>query len=125
MARIELVRGDMLEASTSTRGILRGKAFDASRVTFGRTEVPGGATSAWHHHGHRHLYGCLVVGRLHLEFGPGGRSVADVHRGDFFHIPPRLIHRDVNPSNDEAAIVVNVLIGAGPGVVDVDGPEST
>jgi uncharacterized RmlC-like cupin family protein len=123
MARIELVRGDQLEASTSTRGILRGKAFEASRITIGRTEVPGGAASAWHHHGRRHLYGSLVAGRLHLEYGPGGRLVADVRPGDFFHIPPPLVHRDVNPSNDEAAVVVNVLIGAGPRVVDVDGPE--
>jgi uncharacterized RmlC-like cupin family protein len=124
MARIDLVRGDGLEASTTTQGILRRKAFESSGVVFGRTEVMGGALSVWHHHGRRHLYGSLVAGRLRLEYGAGGGLVADMRPGDFFHIPPRLVHRDANPSKDETAIVVNILIGAGPRVVDVDGPEA-
>lgn len=90
-----------------------------------RTQVPRGAASAWHHHGKRQLYGFLVAGRLQLEYGPGGTLVADVRRGDFFHIPPHLIHRDVNPSGEDDSIIVNVLAGPGPFVVNVDGPDPT
>lgn len=122
MARIELVRAALLESSVSTQGILRRKAFEAAEITVGQTEVPARTASAWHHHGRRRLYGFLVAGRLDLEYGPEGRLVADVRPGDFFRIPPRLVHRDVNPSN-EPAVVVHILLGPGSAVINVSGPD--
>lgn len=117
LRRMDLPQGD------ATEGISRKKAFDATGVTMGRTEIPPGTSSGWHHHGDRHLYGFLVAGRLHLEYGPGGTLRADVDAGDFFRVPPRLVHRDVNPSLDVAAVVLNVLAGAGPSLVNVSGPD--
>lgn len=123
MARIEVVHEADLHAWDSTLGIARKKAFDSKGITVAQTRVPGGAASGWHHHGERHLYGFLVAGRLRLEYGPDGTLVADVGRGDFFHIPPHLVHRDVNPSGDDESIIVNVLVGPGPFVVNVKGPD--
>ena len=39
-----------------------------------------------------------------------------------FHVPARLIHRDVNPDDAPQEIVL-VVVGEGPLVVNVDGPE--
>jgi len=125
MAQIEVVRQSDLKAGDSTQGILRKKAFDGIGISVAQTHVPGGAVSGWHHHGERHLYGFLVAGKLHLEYGRGGKIVAEVGRGDFFHIPPGLVHRDVNPSREETAIVVNVTVGEGPPMVNVSGPEAS
>jgi len=123
MSRIEVVREAELHASDLTEGIRREKAFDSGEIVVARSQVPRGVASGWHHHGERHLYGYLVAGRLRLEYGPGGTLVADVRHGDFFHIPPGLVHRDVNPSRDEDIVVVNVLAGEGATVFNVSGPN--
>jgi len=124
MARIEVARKAELRAGLSTPGILREKAFEAEGVLFSRSTVGGGVVSDWHHHGERHLYGFLISGHLRLEFGPKGREAVDVHPGDFFHIPPGLIHRDVNPNKQRKLLVANILLGKGPPVVNVKGPKS-
>ncbi|HKZ99541.1 MAG TPA: cupin domain-containing protein [Thermoplasmata archaeon] len=121
MSRIEVVRGSDLGTGDSTEGIVRSRAFDLPGITMSRTRVPPGAASGWHHHRERHLFGFLVAGRLRLEYGADGSLVADVRPGDFFHIPPHLVHRDVNPSREDT-IVMNVLVGEGPNVVNVGGP---
>jgi len=123
MPKIELVRNAELLAGQSTRGIVREKAFDVEGLLVSRTTVAGAAASDWHHHGERHLYGFLVFGRLRLEFGPKGEEAVEVNPGDFFHIPPRLIHRDVNPNKRRELRVASILVGKGPPVVNVKGPE--
>src|SRR3972149_12016563 len=98
-------------------------ACEARGFTVARSGVAGGATSAWHHHGERDLYGFLVLGRLRLEYGPEGRLAVELDPGDFFHVPRRLVHRDVNPRGDREAGVVNVLSGEGALVANVQGPD--
>ncbi len=97
MKEIEVVRSSELRAGYSTPGIVREKAFESIHryIIVSRTRVAGGAMSDWHHHGRRHLYGFLQAGRMRLESGLKGVSAVEVVRGDFFHIPPRLVHRDV------------------------------
>jgi len=122
MKHIDVVRDEELCGFDSTNGIRRQKAFDRKGIVVARTQVPRSAASGWHHHGKRHLYAYLVAGQLRLEYGPGGTMVAETRRGDFFHIPPRLVHRDVNPSPDEDVVVVNVLVGEGENVFNVPAP---
>ncbi len=81
--------------------------------------------SGWHHHGTRHLYAFLEAGRMRLEYGPKGALAVEVKRGDFFHIPPYLVHRDVNPDEEHELVVVNTLVGRGDPVVNVEGPRAT
>jgi hypothetical protein len=59
-----------------------------------------------------------------LEYGPRSVDAVVVRPGDFFHIPPRLVHRDVNPDKDQEFVVVNILIGRGEPVINVEGPEA-
>jgi len=123
VSTIEVARkGELLEGQ-STRGIVREKAFEAEAVLVSRSTLAGAIVSDWHHHGERHLYGFLISGNLRLEFGSKGGKAVELDPGDFFHIPPGLIHRDVNPNNQRELRVASILLGAGPVVVNVRGPE--
>ena len=84
--------------------------------------MAGGVESAWHHHGKRDVYGYMVSGTLRFDFGEGGESSVAATAGDFFHIPVGLVHRDVNPNERKEAVVVNIMFGKGPPVVNVRGP---
>lgn len=121
MPRIEVVHGTDLKQGESTRGIVRHKAFESSQVLVSRTQLDPGAVSGWHHHGTHDLYGFLVSGQLRLEYGPGGTEAAALSPGDFVHIPPGVVHRDVNPDPKKGSVVVNILVGSGVRVVNVDG----
>ena len=122
MLDIEVVRSDSLHRGYSTPGIFRNKAFETDTVLVSHTRLAGGAVSGWHHHGDRHLYGLVLSGRMRLEYGPTGKDAVEVSAGDFFHIPPRLIHRDVNPESTRETVDTAVLVGPGPPVINVDGP---
>lgn len=122
MGDIEVVRGDDLAEGARTVGVRRGRAFDTGFALFSRTVIPPGAVSQWHHHAKRDLLGYVVMGRLRLEYGIGGRDSVEVGVGDFFRIPPGLVHKDVNPDSSSETQIVNVLVGEGDLVVNVDGP---
>lgn len=123
MRRIEVVRENALKEGVSTPGIRRDRAFESTDVTVSRSRVAGGVVSGWHHHGAKHLYGFLVSGLLRLDYGPKGGESVELRPGDFFHIPPGLVHRDVNDGGAEELIVVNVLVGKGIPNVNVPGPD--
>jgi uncharacterized RmlC-like cupin family protein len=122
MGGIEVVHSAELKKGDSTRGILREKAFETEDVLFARSRIAGGVKSDWHHHGERDLYGFLLSGKLRLDFGEGEKDHVDFSTGDFFHIQIGLVHRDVNPDQNQDAVVVNLLLGKGPPVVNVPGP---
>src|SRR5712664_1300388 len=112
MKEVEVVRSSELKAGYLTRGIVREKAFESVHryIIVSRTRVASGAMSDWHHHGTRHLYGFLEARRMRLEYGLKGASAVEVGKGDFFHVPPGLVHRDVNPSREQELVVVNILV---------------
>jgi mannose-6-phosphate isomerase-like protein (cupin superfamily) len=121
--RVSAVSPSGLNAAAPTPGVLREIAFDTSRATLMRARAEGGAASGWHHHGDRDVLGHVVRGRARFEFGPGGRESTEVEEGGFFHVPAGLIHRDVNPLAEPQEIILTV-VGDGPLVVNVDGPQS-
>ena len=122
MEGIEVIHVSDSKEGDPTRGIVRDKAFEKEGIVIGRSRVGGGVESAWHHHGMRDVYGFIVSGRLRFDFGKGGEDSVEARMGDFFHIPVGLIHRDVNPDQRKEAVVVNVMVGKGPPVVNVQGP---
>lgn len=119
---VEVMRGTDLRPGDPTPGIVRSRAFDGAGAVVGQSRVAAGVVSGWHHHGSRTLFGYLVSGRLRFDFGRGGKDSIEVRAGDFFRILPKVIHRDVNPSPTEELVVVNVLVGDGPALVNVAGP---
>ena len=122
MLHIEIVRANDLKEGHSTPGITRKAAFQGENAIVSQTHLAPSAVSGWHHHGTRRLYGYMVSGRLRLEYGSGGTEAVEVAPGDFFHIPPYLVHRDLNPDKGRDLVVVNILVGEGPAVVNVEGP---
>ncbi len=54
---------------------------------------------------------------------PYGRDAVEVKPGDYFLVPPALVHRDLNPDQKHELVVVNVLVGEGPAVANVGGPK--
>jgi quercetin dioxygenase-like cupin family protein len=122
--RITAVSSNELNVAAPTSGVVREIAFDTSRATMMRARAEAGAASGWHHHGDRDVLGYVLRGRARFEFGPGGRESTEVEEGGFFHVPAGLIHRDVNPLDEQQEIILTV-IGEGPLVVNVDGPVHT
>lgn len=123
MGEPRVVRGDALSGDTTqTGGIQRLEAFAGDGVWAGRAHTAPGVTSGWHHHGSMRTYVWVVSGRLRLESGPGGRDVVEAGPGDFAEIPPETVHRESNPSTEEAVIIL-VRVGEGEPVVNVEGPD--
>jgi mannose-6-phosphate isomerase-like protein (cupin superfamily) len=122
MSRVKVVRGSELGVGELTQGIVRKKAFESQNAVVSQSQVAPGVVSGWHHHGTRQLYRFIVSGRLQLEYFLRTKEIADLNAGDFFHIPARLIHRDLNPNKDLELVVVNILVGSGPSVINVDTP---
>jgi uncharacterized RmlC-like cupin family protein len=77
-----------------------------------------------HHHGEHESATYVLTGALRMEFGPGGTEVLDAGPGDFVYVARRAVHRESNPTGQEAQIVV-VRSGSGEPVVNVDGPDAT
>ena len=123
--QIQVVRERELEPGASTPGIIRHTAFDVPEAIVSQSTIGPGVTSDWHHHATRTLLGYLVSGELRFDYGPRGSLSVEFSAHDYFRIPPRLIHRDVNPRTDREAIVVAVLIGEGPAVVNTTGPADS
>ncbi len=123
MSKIVGLRGDTLPEAPATPGITRYLAFEGEDHLVVRSNAAPGAVTAWHHHGDYEVYGFIVSGSELFEYGPQGMDAVLVNQGDFFHIPPHTVHRDVNPSQDEWQEAVLFFRGSGPVVVNVAGPE--
>jgi uncharacterized RmlC-like cupin family protein len=78
--------------------------------------------SGWHHHGDHESTIYVLTGSLRMEFGSGGGEAFEAHPGDFVFVGKHAVHREGNPSSEEATAVV-VRAGQGEPVVNVDGPE--
>jgi quercetin dioxygenase-like cupin family protein len=123
MSKIQALRKEELPEAPSTPGIKRFLAFEGDGYLIIRSRAEPGAISAWHHHGDYEVHGFIISGSERLEFGAMGKESILVGPGDFFHIPPHSVHRDVNPSPDEEQQAILYLRGSGPVVVNVEGPD--
>src|SRR5436853_7844691 len=106
-----------------TASIVKNISFESQTTIVSQSQIDPGVVSGWHHHGTRHLYGFIVSGRLQLEYFLRRQEIADLNVGDFFHSPAGLVHRDLNPNKDRELVVVNILVGSGPAVINVDSPS--
>jgi quercetin dioxygenase-like cupin family protein len=118
---VETVAPDELEADESTPGVVRATVFETGENVMVRSRVAPGTTTAWHHHGDRHVCGYVVEGSGTVEYGAGGQETAETSAGEFFYISPGTVHRDVNPTSEDTVVLVN-FVGTGPAVVNVGGP---
>jgi uncharacterized RmlC-like cupin family protein len=117
-----------LDDAYQTDGIARSVLFSSEELHedldfhMVRSDVEGGEISDWHHHGDNHLFAYLISGDSIIEYGPDGYQQVTVEPGGAIHVPPRVVHRDVNPSEDVPQQAIAVIVGTGPSTVNVDGP---
>lgn len=123
MGSVEVVTSEELNEAPGTPGVVREVAFETDNNMVVQARVAGGTATEWHHYCDRHVYAYLLKGTAIIESGPGGRDRHESEAGDFVHIPPRTIHRDINPTDEEQIVIIN-FVGSGPLVENVDGPAS-
>jgi len=78
--------------------------------------------SGWHHHGAHETAIYVLAGSMRMESGPGGVHVVEAGAGDFIYVPSGAIHRESNPSEEQAVAVV-LRSGTGEVVVNVERPS--
>lgn len=122
MAEISILSGASLDEAIATPGMVRRDGLIAGHVRVIHVRTAPGTASGWHHHAEHETVGYVLAGRLRLEWGPGGERLVDAGPGDYFRIPPGVVHRESNPDAEEQ-VVVGFRIGTGVSVVNVDGPE--
>ena len=108
-----------LQPGHPTPGMRREEAVVLPGLWSGRVLTDPGATSGWHHHGEHDTVAYVVAGVFAVETADG---VVEAASGDFVHIPPRLVHRESNPTEQTAEVVL-VRRGTGEVVVNVAGPS--
>jgi uncharacterized RmlC-like cupin family protein len=122
-AAVQRIRADERTPGQPTPGMTREQAIATDGMWAGYVRTEAGSVSGWHHHGEYETSIYVVSGALRMEFGPGGADVLDAAPGDFLYVPPHAIHREGNPSDQEAAVIV-VRAGSGDPVTNVDGPAA-
>jgi uncharacterized RmlC-like cupin family protein len=108
--------------AAQTPGMIREEAVSSQGQWIGVVKAVPGMVSGWHHHGANDTYVYVMGGRLRVEYGPGGKEVAEAGPGDFLHIPRDTVHREASGSPEGAESVV-FRVGGGEVLFNVDGPE--
>lgn len=104
--------GELSEATTQTPGMRRleaisGKLLGSAELWMGENHVAGGLRSADHHHGASETGIYVVSGHpvfVFLEDGEEKRI--DTSPGDYIFVPPFVPHREENPGDDQAVVVL-------------------
>jgi uncharacterized RmlC-like cupin family protein len=114
---------DDLVATAELANLTRLTPFPDADVQQVRGHADGRIESDWHHHGDNDVFGHVLDGEGYVEWGAGPDERKLARAGDFFHVPAGVVHRDVNPSDDEQDYVL-WLTGSEPRNVPVDDPAS-
>lgn len=122
MDRVRRITPSELVPGQLTPGMSREEAVATGEVWAGLVHTEPRAMSGWHHHGAHDTVAYVTTGAVRIEFGPGGARAVEAGPGEFLHVGPFVVHREGNPSDDGATVVV-VRAGTGPVVVNVEGPD--
>jgi uncharacterized RmlC-like cupin family protein len=122
MAEITVLPAAALDGAIPTPGMVRRDGLLADHLRVIHVTTAPGTASGWHHHAEHETVGYVLEGKLRLEWGASGGRRVDAGPGDFFRVPPGVIHRESNPDSVEQ-LLVGFRIGTGVSVVNVEGPE--
>ncbi|MDX6215199.1 MAG: hypothetical protein QOG99_783 [Frankiales bacterium] len=115
---VRKVSADSLTPADPTPGVAREQAIVTGDLWSGRALTEAGVTSGWHHHGDHDTVIYVVEGAIAVETTDG---VVEGRPGDFLHVPPHTVHREGNPTDGTAEVVL-VRRGTGPVTVNVSAP---
>ena len=94
------------KGTAQTPGSLRLAAISgdlniASGLWGGTFLVEPSAQTGIHHHGKQETIAYVLSGESYIRWGEHGEHSATVRAGDFLHVPPWLLHQEINPSPNE------------------------
>jgi uncharacterized RmlC-like cupin family protein len=126
VTEIRVIHDDdrVVSQADATTGMVREQAVADEGIWMGEVRAAPQRPSGWHHHGDYDTYLYVKSGQVQFEFGPNGEEVVEGGPGDFIHVPRQVIHREVNPGDEEGSVVL-VRVGSGPPVFNVEGPAET
>jgi uncharacterized RmlC-like cupin family protein len=113
--RLALIKDADLSATTAqTAGMVRtaaisGDLVGASSLWMGRTTLPAGVNSGDHHHGDSETGIYVVSGHPVFVFrDPDSAELVrlEAKPGDYIWVPPHVRHREENPDQAEAVVVI-------------------
>ena len=115
--------GDTTQSSGMRRlEAVSGKTVGSEKVWMGQAHVAAGTNSGNHHHGDSETAIYVVSGRPVFVFAQDGQEVRLTPQpGDYVFVPPWTPHREENPGNDEAVVV---LARSSQGAIVVNLPGS-
>jgi uncharacterized RmlC-like cupin family protein len=112
-AKLHHIAGGSLGGDTAqTPGMRRleaisGKSVGAENLWMGETHVDPATTSANHHHGESETAIYVVSGHPVFVFlEDGAERRLETQPGDYVYVPPFVPHREENPAEADAAVVV-------------------
>ena len=129
------VRAGELSGDTGqTGGMTRREAISArtvgsQRVWMGQTSVAPRTSSGDHHHGDSETAIHVLSGHPVFVFAEDGQEVRlATAPGDYVFVPPFVPHREENPTDEEAVVVIarssqEAIVVNLPGLLDAGDPE--
>jgi uncharacterized RmlC-like cupin family protein len=94
-------------AGMTRREAISARTVGASRVWMGQTHVAPQTSSGDHHHGDSETAIHVVSGHPVFVFAQDGREVRlATEPGDYVFVPPFVPHREENPTDEEAVVVI-------------------
>ena len=112
---------DDLVPTGMLKNLTRLTPFPDAPVQQVRGHATGRVESEWHHHGDNDVLGYVLDGEGYVEWGTGDGERELARAGEFFRVPAGVVHRDVNPSEDEQNYLL-WLTGTEPRIEYVDAP---
>ena len=109
---VHVRRGELSGDTRQTPGMNRleavsGKLVGSEKVWMGQTHVAPGTNSGDHHHGDTETAIYVLSGNPAFVFAEGDQEVRlDTEPGDYIFVPPYVPHREENPGEQEAVIVI-------------------
>ncbi|MBM9468318.1 cupin domain-containing protein [Nakamurella leprariae] len=111
---LRVVRSQDLTGETSqTMGMTRyeaisGKTVGSEKLWTGETHVGPATNSGDHHHGEAETSIYVVSGHPVFVFAKGQEEIrVETNPGDYIFVPPYLPHREENPTDEPAVVVIS------------------
>jgi uncharacterized RmlC-like cupin family protein len=130
MSDVIIVRPHERDAATAqTPGMTRVAGVAASTagalsIWMGEVTTGPGFRSGAHHHGDVESAIYVLRGRYRFRWGDRLQHSAEGEAGDFIFVPARLVHQEMNLSEDEPLVMILARGGQENVVVNVDIPEA-
>jgi uncharacterized RmlC-like cupin family protein len=105
--------GELTGDTAQTSGMVRleaiaQKSVGSERIWMGETHIRGLARSGDHHHGDSETAIYVVSGTPAFVFADGEHEIRiETEPGDYIFVPPFAPHREENPGEDEAVVVIS------------------